>query len=116
MNEHTPPAKNIPFIPLTVGAILIVGAAVALVKMNRPPSNTPLPGPTPDREASLTSDEASALIRTAQLANGRLENIELSKADALYSEIIEQLPNESLGVRNQAICRYLLFEIGRAHV
>ncbi|MCA9141958.1 MAG: VCBS repeat-containing protein [Planctomycetales bacterium] len=110
MNEHTPPAKNIPFIPLTVGAILIVGAAVALVKMNRPPSNTPLPGPTPDREASLTSDEASALIRTAQLANGRLENIELSKADALYSEIIEQLPNESLGVRNQAICRYLLFE------
>ncbi|MBI2477143.1 MAG: VCBS repeat-containing protein [Planctomycetia bacterium] len=49
-------------------------------------------------------------MRVAQLANGHLENVDLAQADALYTQIVEQLPDEPLGVRNQAICRYLLFE------
>ena len=110
MNESTHSPQKRPLLPFVVGAIIIAGMAFAMVKMNRDPIDAPVPIPVPDKHAALTDEQAAALVRDAQLANGHLENIELAKADEIYSTIVGRLPGEPLGVRNQAICRYLLLE------
>ena len=108
MNQRTNSPNKLPLIQLLGGAIVITAIVVAWMIINRPPEGAPPPRPFP--KPTLTAEQARELTRTARLANGHLENIELDKADALYSEILERLPSEPLGVRNQAICRYLMLE------
>ena len=109
MNKSTSSPKKIPILRFLIGAVIVAAAAMAIVSINRRPADAP--GPLPSADPNLTAEEADKLIRLAQVATGHLENIEFSKADALYTEIVDRLPTEPLGVRNQAICRYLQFEV-----
>ena len=108
MNEPSASSNKSRSILLFVGFVLTATVVALLLQMRRP-SDDKLESVV-ESPLTLTAEHVNQLIRKAQLANGLLENIELAKADELYSEIIAQLPNEPLGVRNQAICRYLLYE------
>ncbi|MEX0819919.1 MAG: hypothetical protein WD070_09995, partial [Pirellulaceae bacterium] len=107
MNEPSTSSNKLPVVAILLGVVVIAVIAV-LLQMKRPSGDEP--GLVSNGTPTLTTAQATALLRKAQLATGHLENIELTKADAIFSEIVEQLPDEPLGVRNQAICRYLLLE------
>ncbi|MDA1050691.1 MAG: FG-GAP-like repeat-containing protein [Planctomycetota bacterium] len=109
MAERHAPSQKLPLMPLLVG-VVVVGALAAVTQLQRPNDDAPLPHENTDRPDAISAERAIELLRKAQLANGHLENMDLAEADALYSEIVEQLPDEPLGVRNQAICRLLSFE------
>ncbi|MDA1050690.1 MAG: FG-GAP-like repeat-containing protein [Planctomycetota bacterium] len=111
MNHDKPSSNRSRLIPLVVGAVVIAAVVGTVMRMRTPPGHDPGTVPAPGSTSAMTAEQANDLIRKAQLANGHLENVELNEADVLYSEIVEQLPNEPLGVRNQAICRYLLFDL-----
>ena len=108
MNKPAPsPSKS----TLALVVVTVVVAVVLLLWQGRRlTEGNPEPLPEVNQQPALTAQQAGELVRMADLANGHVENIELAKADAIYTEIVERLPDEPLGVRNQAICRYLLLE------
>jgi hypothetical protein len=108
MNAPAPSSNKSRLTLALVGAVIGMAVALLLFQSRRPPTIAPVPDD--HQPNALTAQQAGELLRMAQLANGHLENVELTKADALYTEIVERLPDEPLGVRNQAICRYLLLE------
>jgi tetratricopeptide (TPR) repeat protein len=108
MNAQAPSSNKSRLTLALVGAVIGMAVALLLFQSRRPPTIAPVPDD--HQPNALTAQQAGELQRMAQLANGHLENVELAKADALYTEIVERLPDEPLGVRNQAICRYLLLE------
>jgi Flp pilus assembly protein TadD len=108
MNAQAPSSNKSRLTLALVGAVIGMAVALLLFQSRRPPTIAPVPDD--NQPNALTAQQAGELLRMAQLANGHLENVELAKADALYTEIVERLPDEPLGVRNQAICRYLLLE------
>jgi FG-GAP-like repeat len=96
---------------IAIVVLLLLATTATFVIINKSHVE-PVPEPHPKivESPAISPEQADLLRRTAQLANGHLENIQLTDADALYSEIVAQLPDEPLGVRNQAICRYLQLE------
>ena len=85
-------------------------SVTGLASCKRPPTPTPIPSPVTPAKQQLSASEAARLQRLAQVGAGHLENLQLGEAAPIFKEIVEKLPDEILGVRNLAICQYLLYE------
>ena len=84
-----------------IGLALVVIAALAAVVYWY--------GPWSKDRSRFSQEELTELVERANVAVGYLENLQLDDAQPMLVELHRQLPNEPLGIRNLAICRYLLF-------
>lgn len=89
---------------LLTAAVLLAGAAAAAVAWYYylENSDTPLPG--------ISDSEIAEIFETGHVAVGYLENLQLDRAEPLLQQLVDRWPEEPLGIRNLAICQYLMLE------